>query len=131
MIEMFGLNDIVIFEGHSKDVASIWIKHHAMILPSRFEGTPLSIIEAMICGRPVVATKVAGIPEIVDDGISGFLADAPSPELLDIAMERFWSNRESLKKMGLNAGERILLKIPSDPVEVFKLEVLKHSGAIL
>lgn len=128
MITMFGLSDAVIFEGQSSNVESIWMKHHAMILPSRFEGTPLSIIEAMICGRPVVATKVAGIPEIVDDGVSGFLAEAPTPELLDIAMERFWTHRDSLEQMGLNAAERIWSKIPADPVENFKLEVLKHAG---
>ena len=128
MINMFDLKDTVIFEGQSSNVESIWMKHHAMILPSRFEGTPLSIIEAMICGRPIVATKVAGIPEIVDDGVSGFLADAPTPALLDSALERFWENRSSIEEMGKKASELIWTKIPADPVDHFKMEVLKQAG---
>lgn len=128
MINMFDLTDSVIYEGQSSNVESIWLNHHAMILPSRFEGTPLSIIEAMTCGRPIVATKVAGIPEIVDDGETGFLAEAPTPELLDNALERFWENRASLKVFGEKAAIQIRTKIPADPVNHFKLEVLKLAG---
>lgn len=129
MINMFELSETVIYEGQSSNVESIWMNHHAMILPSRFEGTPLSIIEAMICGRPIVATKVAGIPEIVDDGISGFLADAPTPALLDDTLERFWVNRSSIEEMGKKASELIWTKIPADPVENFKIEILRQAGA--
>ncbi|HKO62443.1 MAG TPA: glycosyltransferase family 4 protein, partial [Pyrinomonadaceae bacterium] len=64
----------VSFEGQTTDVVGIWRNHHALILPSRTEGLPLSLVEAMMAGRPGIVTKVGGNAEVVEDGVTGFLA---------------------------------------------------------
>jgi glycosyltransferase involved in cell wall biosynthesis len=76
------------FTGHTESLDALWRQHHGLILPSRVEGLPLAMVEAMLRGRPVIATRVAGIPEVLEDGASGFLAAAPTVEHLDEAMQR-------------------------------------------
>ena len=69
-----------------------------LVMPSRFEGLPLAIVEAMLCARPVVATDVAGHAEVVEDGVTGFLADAPTVGAIAAALERCWVRRGRPRK---------------------------------
>jgi glycosyltransferase involved in cell wall biosynthesis len=76
-----------------------------MVFPSHSEGMPQSVLEAMNCGLPVVATKVGGIPEAVIDGQTGLLIDAKNAEQLEIAMDRVITDNEfrvSAGKKGLD-----------------------------
>ncbi|MBV8361748.1 MAG: glycosyltransferase [Deltaproteobacteria bacterium] len=54
---------------------------------------PLAMVEAILCRRPMVATDVAGHAEIIQDGVTGFLADAPTTASIATALERFWARR--------------------------------------
>jgi glycosyltransferase involved in cell wall biosynthesis len=103
----------------------IWREHHILIMPSRYEGLPLSVVEAMLCGRPVLATDVAGNSEIIDDGLVGFLAKAASVDSLDGSLDRMWQKRENLNVMGSRAAEYIRQILPADPVETFVKRVLE------
>lgn len=107
------------FEGHTEDIEGIWRKCHACIQPSRLEGMPLSIVEAMLCRRMVVATPVAGNAEIIVDGVNGFLAQAATAKFLDDALERAWKNRRSWETMGMEAERHIRNIIPENPVKIF------------
>lgn len=109
----------VSFCGHTADIAAVWRDHHALILPSRCEGMPLAGIEAMLCHRPSIMTDAGGNPELIEDGVSGFIAAGASPRSLDDALERFWTRRDDLRAMGLRAGERIRQLIPRDPGAAF------------
>lgn len=124
----FGLADHVRLVGHVPDVIGIWAEHHALVLPSRFEGMPLALVEAMLCGRPAIATDVAGHREIIEDGVTGFLAEAPSVPALQRTLERAWKRRAKLRSMGEAASRRIRLLVPEDPVLVFS-ERLKACAA--
>ncbi len=64
-----------LFLGYQKDVADYYAAFDALILPSANEGTPVSAIEALAGGRPVVATRVGGVPDVVRDGVDGFLVE--------------------------------------------------------
>jgi glycosyltransferase involved in cell wall biosynthesis len=64
-----------LFLGYQEEVASYYAAFDALILPSANEGTPVSAIEALAGGRPVVATRVGGVPDVVRDGIDGFLVE--------------------------------------------------------
>jgi glycosyltransferase involved in cell wall biosynthesis len=97
----------------------IWARNHALAVPSRFEGLPLALVEAMMCGRPAVVTDVAGNSEVIEDGVTGFLADAPTVRSMESALERFWAQRNDLERMGQVAAARIRQLIPPDPVGVF------------
>lgn len=112
--EHFGLSNVRI-EGHISP-EEIWRTNHALILPSRYEGLPLALVEAMLCKRVSVVTAVSGNTEVIRDNVNGFLARATTPEFLDEAMERAWSRRSDWKEMGIVAGDDIRKTVPADPV---------------
>ena len=115
--------DGISFCGHCDNVADIWKDHQLLILPSRFEGLPLALVEAMLCARPVVVTDVAGNAELVDDNETGFVAATPTVAALDEALERAWQRRADWEAMGLEASRRIRKYIPPNPAELFADEV--------
>jgi glycosyltransferase involved in cell wall biosynthesis len=122
--QRLGLADRVVFEGYVADVEKIWSLNHVLVMPSRIEGLPLAVVEAMLCGRPVVATDVAGA-EVVEDGVTGFLAEVPAVGSIGNALERFWARREEGKDIGAAAAKRIREVVPADPVRVFADELRK------
>jgi len=67
------LNERVILLGERFDIPNILAESDIFVLPSKWEGLPLTIIEAMMSGLPVVATRVGGVPELVEDGVNGYL----------------------------------------------------------
>ena len=87
------------------------------------------MVEAMLCGRAVIATDVAGHSEIVEDGITGFLAEAPTVPSMLKALDRFWARRTESEHMGRMAQERIRQIIPQDPVAEFTDKLKELSGA--
>lgn len=112
------------FGGFTENIEEIWSRHHALILPSRYEGMPLVLVEAMLCGRPAIITDVGGVRELLRDNVNGFLVKAPTVELLDEAMNRAWENRRGLKAMGEQAAIDVRKFVGSDPVEDFVCELL-------
>jgi glycosyltransferase involved in cell wall biosynthesis len=74
-----------LFLGYQEDVAPFYGAFDAVVLPSGNEGTPVSAIEALAVGRPVVATRVGGIPDVIRDGVDGFLVE---PGAVDELAER-------------------------------------------
>jgi hypothetical protein len=72
------------------------------------EGTPLAMVEAMICGRPIVGTAVAGIPEWVRDGYTGFIANGPDVRSYGEALERAWERKAEWRAMGQRARDEAL-----------------------
>jgi glycosyltransferase involved in cell wall biosynthesis len=118
LAERLGLNRVE-FRGHVSDVERIWADNHALVLPSRYEGTPLALVEAMLCGRPAIVTDVAGNTELVEHGISGFVACAPSVALLDHVFEEAWQRRSEWQEMGARARDRAAALVPVDPVGQF------------
>lgn len=70
-----GLDDVVWLPGARSDIAALLQGFTIFTLPSLAEGTPVSLLEAMACGLPVVAARVGGIPEVIRDGAHGMLVD--------------------------------------------------------
>lgn len=118
------------FTGPSGNIEEVWSKHHALVLPSRFEGMPLVIVEAMLCGRACIATDVGGNRELIQDGVNGFIARAATVEFWDEAMNRAWENRARLKEMGETAAADVRKWVSSDPVGDFvnDLDSLVNGG---
>jgi glycosyltransferase involved in cell wall biosynthesis len=107
------------FRGHVADVRKIWEENHLLILPSRCEGLPLALVEAMWCARPSVVTDAGGNSEICVDGETGFIAAAPALGLLEKTLERAWEHRNEWQSMGESARTRAEQLVPKDPVGDF------------
>lgn len=101
----FGILDRVVFRGHVSDIRSVWAANDVLVLASRGEGTPLALVEAMLCGRPAVVTDVGGNAEWVREGVEGFIADAPTFKSISAALEKLWQARSRLPDMGRAAAE--------------------------
>jgi glycosyltransferase involved in cell wall biosynthesis len=107
------------FHGYTNDVKAVWAQNHLLVLPSRFEGLPLALVEAMWCGRPAVVTDIGGNAELCVDGETGYVAAAPAVSLVAETMERAWNDRDRWQNMGVAAGARVRSLLPKDPVGDF------------
>jgi len=75
-----GVRDSTRFLGVREDVPDLLARAACVVLASDYEGCPLSVIEAMAAGVPVVATRVGGVPEVVRDGVTGLVAERGRPD---------------------------------------------------
>lgn len=87
-----GLDGRVLFLGERQDISSIMPCLDLFVLPSVTEGMPLTVLEAMAAARPVVATRVGGIPEIIADGVHGLLVSPGDIKGLAAAIGRLTAN---------------------------------------
>ena len=85
-----------------------------LVLPSHSEGLPNVVLEAMACQRPVIATKVGGVPEAVVDGKTGILLEPRNPIALAQAMTRLAHDKDLRSKMGNNGRQIVMQKFSWD-----------------
>ncbi len=118
------------FVGFEPDIEKIWRDNHLLLLASRYEGMPLALLEALLCRRVCVVTDVGGNAEVIEDGITGFVAAAPCVRCLDDALERAWQVRNEWPQIGSRAGAAIRRLLPLDPVAEFadRLESIAHGS---
>lgn len=74
--------------------------------PSRWDNSPNTIYEAMACGTPVIASRTGGIPELIEDNVTGLLVRPGHPEILAEAIASLLSDKARLEKMGREAHEK-------------------------
>ncbi|HPP51365.1 MAG TPA: glycosyltransferase, partial [Thermoguttaceae bacterium] len=103
-----GLADRVIFTGNRPDVPEVLSLLDVFVLSSHMEANPISILEAMAAGKPVVATQVGSIPENVQEGQTGFLV--PPGDAASMAERVLWllSQPEQSAQIGQKAREHVL-----------------------
>jgi glycosyltransferase involved in cell wall biosynthesis len=87
-----------------------------LVLPSFTEMCPVAVLEAMSCGRPVVASNRGGIPEVVEDGQTGLLADPDRPASFATAIVRLLTNSAEAEAMGAAGRRRVLERYTSDAI---------------
>ena len=109
-----GLTQSVILAGEREDVPEILAASDAFVLSSRWEGLPYTIIEAMMSGLPVVATCVGGVPELVEDGVTGFLVPAGDHSAMAEALQKVLDDSEVRHRMGHAGRERTLREFSLD-----------------
>jgi glycosyltransferase involved in cell wall biosynthesis len=124
LVAAHGLDNQVLFGGFAHDIESLWSEHHGLLLPSRFEGNPLALIEAMMCGRVPIITDVGRAAELIDDNRSGFIAPAATVESVDDAMERAWQRRHEWQAIGASAAAAIRQRHSLRPAEDFAERLL-------
>lgn len=94
-----GVADNILFCGVRNDVENIIALSEFTVLPSLTEGLPLALIESVACNRPVIATKVGGIPEVITDEESGILVPPKDEMALAKAMIKLLSDQHRLREM--------------------------------
>jgi glycosyltransferase involved in cell wall biosynthesis len=97
-----------LFLGYQEEVAPFYAAFDAMVLPSINEGTPVSAIEALAAGRPVVATRVGGVPDVVREGEDGFLVEAGDVDALADRLARLAADPELRERLGAAGRARVI-----------------------
>jgi glycosyltransferase involved in cell wall biosynthesis len=103
-----------LFLGYQEDVAPFYAAFDALVLPSSNEGTPVSAIEALAAGRPVVATRVGGVPDVVVEGEDGFLVEAGATDDIAARLAQLARDPELRERMGRAGRERVLPRYAVD-----------------
>lgn len=114
----------VFFKGFISDIDSVWKEHQALVLPSRAEGLPLALVEAMLCGRTAIVTDVGGNAEILEDNITGFISKGADEKSFDEALERAWGRRGEWEHTGILAADKIRSLLPQNPAQEFAIKLL-------
>ncbi len=117
------LNNKIKLLGERFDVPDILAQSDIFVLPSKWEGLPLTIIEAMMSKLPVVATAVGGVPELVDDGITGILVPPGDVKALRFAIKKLVEHPDLRIKMGENGHKKAMEKFKLEDMLVKTLNV--------
>lgn len=106
-VERLGLEGRVRLCGERDDVPALLAEADCFVLSSRSEGLPVSILEAMAAELPVVASAVGGVPELVEDGETGFLVPPGDPAALADALRRMLTDAELRRRLGAAGRARV------------------------
>ncbi len=109
-----GISDAVRLIGHRPDARTLLAAADVFVLPSRHEGMPLVLLEAMDAGLPVVATRVVGSEEVVVDGETGFLVLPEDPPALTDAIGRLLEDADMRERFGAAGRRRFLEHFTND-----------------
>jgi len=103
-----GIDENVTFTGAVDDVRDYLHSADLFILPSLTEALGIALIEAQACGLPAIGSRVGGIPEVIDDGVSGLLVEPDQDDALLEAAERMIKNENMRVRFGAAARKRML-----------------------
>lgn len=103
-----------LFLGYQDDVARFYEAIDVLLLPSVNEGTPVSVIEALAAERPAVATRVGGTPDVIRDGVDGFLVDSADPDELADRLAELARDPTRRAAMGAAGRARVLERYAVD-----------------
>lgn len=118
-VQARGLEDVVHLAGSRtrSEVATLMDSSWCVVVPSRSEGLSRVTMEAMARGRPVVASAVGGLPELVEHGRTGFLVPPEDSVSLASALVRLLADKDLVRAMGSAGRERIECRNPADEFE--------------
>jgi glycosyltransferase involved in cell wall biosynthesis len=106
-VDSMGLTGSVLFTGFLMDVSEIIAAFDVAVLPSFFEGMGRVLLEAMAMGKPVVASRVGGIPDLVKDGVTGLLVRPGHARELEESIKRLLRDNDLASRMGEEGRKRV------------------------
>jgi len=110
--QRLGLDGHLLFLGERKDAASFMALFDMFVLPSLWEGLPFVLVEAAAWGKPIVATAVDGVTEILEDGKTGLLVPPGDPTALADAVSRLLRDKEEARRLGETARTLVPPRFP-------------------
>jgi glycosyltransferase involved in cell wall biosynthesis len=121
-----------LFTGYQEEIGPFFGAFDVFVLPSGNEGTPVTAIEALATGCPVVATRVGGLPDVVRDGEDGFLVEPGAVEELAERLVRLAADPGLRRTLGTAGRERVLARYGVerlvDDVDRLYRELLERKG---
>jgi glycosyltransferase involved in cell wall biosynthesis len=102
-----GIADRIVFTGYLADSRQAYVAADVLLMPSRFEGLPMTLLEAMAMGLPVVASNLDGIAEVIADGKEGFLVSPASTEDFAARISQLLTDRTLFENIATNARAKI------------------------
>lgn len=132
LVKELGLKDKVLFLGKQENLEDLYSISDLMLLLSEKESFGLVLLEAMACGVPSVGTKIGGIPEVIDDGVTGYLSDVGDVEDIAENAVRILANATLHKEFAENAISRVKEHFSSQRIvqqyeDMYK-QLIKHEG---
>jgi glycosyltransferase involved in cell wall biosynthesis len=109
-----GVADRVEFAGWSEDARRDLGGFDVFVLPSRYEGLPLALVDSMLAGLPVVATRVGSIPEAISDGEQGLLVPPEDPVALAAALRRLMDDQALRQRLGSAARSEAVARFTAE-----------------
>jgi glycosyltransferase involved in cell wall biosynthesis len=132
LVDSLGLSDSVLFTGFQMDVAAIISSFDVAVLPSYFEGMGRVLLEAMAMEKPVVASRVGGIPDLVKDNVNGLLITPGDVKGLADALKKLLNDKGLANIMGRDGRKGISDKFSADAmirsISNIYIECLKRKG---
>jgi glycosyltransferase involved in cell wall biosynthesis len=129
------VNDSVIFTGRRRDIHDILSCIDIFVMPSIAEGLPNALLEAMAMAKPIVATEVGGIPEVIKNGINGLLVPPRNAESITTAIKTLLADMHLTTKMGQRARnyveENLSIQATVRKWESLYISLLKEKGVII
>ena len=102
-----GIEDRVVFHGFCEQLADMLAQCDLLIMPSLFESLPYTLLEGMFANVPIVASRVGGIPEVIENGVHGILIEPENSEALAAAIANVYQNRDAARARTHAAKERV------------------------
>ncbi len=127
LARFYEIEDKIDFKGHENDILHLWGENHLLLVASAGEGLPISLVEAMACGRPAVVTDVGGNTELIIENETGFIAASPTTSSFAAAMERGWSEKGQWKQLGFNAFTNMKGVLEEKPELIIYNKLIKGS----
>jgi glycosyltransferase involved in cell wall biosynthesis len=106
LVHSLGVQDRLLLPGYRSDASDVIAALDVAVSSSAFEGSPLAVMEYMESARPIVATRVGGVPDLIEAGVHGLLVDPGDVPALTAAIRRMLDDPEAARRMGEAARER-------------------------
>ena len=125
LVQGLSISNSVLFTGplYGEDKLAAYVDSEVYVLPSRYEMFPMAVLEAYACGKPVVASKVGGLKDLVINGETGFLIEVGSVDQLAKAILFLLNNINEAEEMGLRGKQLVKNKFSIEAV-IGKLEAI-------
>ncbi len=129
LIQFYSLDKKVTLHGHVNDIRKdIWAKNHILLMPSYYEGLPIALVEAMLCGRTAVATDVGGNMELIEHNKNGFIAESPTFYSFDKMLESAYKKKNEWKLMGKEAFDSAKKLYGTNPAKELLNKIIKFNN---
>lgn len=119
LIRRHGVENEVKVEPYTEDLQKFWSGHELLLLPSRYEGLAVSMLEAMGFGRPVIRTPFGGCEEWMEEGVNGWICPEPEVTTLVETLRKAVRSRARWREMGVAAHHKVKKDLDPRPGRVF------------